>query len=333
MANPDERNPASGPGFEGQHATGQAQANGNASRTNPLSQPDFNDAQNFLDLIGPTASTYCFRTFKDAKDAPTDKGHKFHGTLASVATALENDNRSKRGTFAVINEGGDTDDSITSIRAVFADTDGAPLDPIMRCGLDPHAVVETSPGKWHCYWRVTGLEVDQFRGVQRRIAYQFGTDRKVINPSRVMRLPGFDHHKGEAFRVHTIHESGLPAYTAEQVLAAFPPLAKLLRSATKAERDLMMTTDERAALAAMPEEITVYRGCYEINRRGLSWTTDINIAARFPTLHRYSRPGEQPILLQAIAYRDRAVAKHGRSEDEVIVVDAHQVEEVAYASA
>jgi hypothetical protein len=111
------------------------------------------------------------------------------------------------------------------------------------------------------------------------------------------------------------------------------PLAKLLRSATRAELDLMMTPEERAALAAMPDEITVYRGCYQINRHGLSWSTDINIAARFPTLHRYSRPGEQPILLQAIAYRDRAVAMHGRSEDEVIVVDAHQVEEVAYASA
>lgn len=110
------------------------------------------------------------------------------------------------------------------------------------------------------------------------------------------------------------------------------PLAKLLRSATKAERDLMMTTDERAALAAMPEEITVYRGCYEINRRGLSWTTDINIAAHFPTLHRYKRHGEKPLLLKAIAYRDRAVVKLGRSENEVIVVDAHHVEEVAIAA-
>ena len=111
------------------------------------------------------------------------------------------------------------------------------------------------------------------------------------------------------------------------------PLAKLLRSATRAELDLMMTTDERAALAAMPEEITVYRGCYPINRHGLSWSTDINIAAHFPTLMRYRRPGEQPLLLRGIAYRDRAVAKHGRSEGEVIVVDAHRVEEVAHASA
>ena len=111
------------------------------------------------------------------------------------------------------------------------------------------------------------------------------------------------------------------------------PLAKLLRSATRAELDLMMTTEERSALAAMPDEITVFRGCYPINRHGLSWSTDINIAAHLPTLMRYKRPGERPLLLRAIAYRDRAVAKHGRSEDEVIVVDAHQVEEVAYASA
>lgn len=109
------------------------------------------------------------------------------------------------------------------------------------------------------------------------------------------------------------------------------PLAKLLRSASRAELDLMMDIDERAALAAMPDAITVYRGCYGINRRGLSWTTDIKVAAKFPTLMRYRRPGERPLLLRATAYRDRAVVKLGRSESEVIVFDA--MVEVTHAAA
>lgn len=111
------------------------------------------------------------------------------------------------------------------------------------------------------------------------------------------------------------------------------PLAKLLRSASRAELDLMMDADEINALAAMPNAITVYRGCYAINRRGLSWTTDIEVAAKFPTLMRYRRPGERPLLLRATAYRGRAVVKLGRDESEVIVFDAHDVVEVAHAPA
>jgi hypothetical protein len=109
------------------------------------------------------------------------------------------------------------------------------------------------------------------------------------------------------------------------------PLAKLLRSASRAELDLMMTNDEREALAAMPDEITVYRGCYQINRHGLSWSTDIGIAASFPTLVRYSRPGDKPLLLRAAAYRDRAVLKLDRDESEVIVWDPHEVRECSNA--
>jgi len=223
--NPGTQNPASRPGFAGENATGKAHPYDNAHRTDALSQPDFNDAQNFLDLIDPTASGFNFRSFNDAKDRPRDHGNKFNGTLAAVATALERDNRARRGVFVVVNGGGDTDSAISSIRAVFADTDGAPLAPILSCGLSPHIVVETSPGRWHVYWTVTGLEACDFRAIQRRIAYRFGTDRTIINPSRVMRLPGFDHHKGEPFRARTIRESGAPAFTAEQVLEAFPPLA------------------------------------------------------------------------------------------------------------
>lgn len=74
-------------------------------------------AKRFLDLLDPTANKFRFRTFNEAADVPKDHGHKFHSTLANSASALETDNRVRRGVFVVINSGGDTDDRITHIRA------------------------------------------------------------------------------------------------------------------------------------------------------------------------------------------------------------------------
>jgi hypothetical protein len=96
-----------------------------------------------------------------------------------------------------------------------------------------------------------------------------------------------------------------------------PILRKLLRGQFEKYRDRMMTGAEREALAALPERITVYRGCYWHNRRGLSWTTDRDVAARFPFYRRYLAKG-QPLLLTAWTRRDRAVLKLDCEEHEVI---------------
>ena len=43
-------------------------------------------------------------------------------------------------------------------------------------------IVETSPGHHHVYWLVDGLPLDQFEGVQRRIADTLGGDPVVDLP-------------------------------------------------------------------------------------------------------------------------------------------------------
>jgi hypothetical protein len=91
-----------------------------------------------------------------------------------------------------------------------------------------------------------------------------------------------------------------------------------LKNATRAELDCMMDERERAALAALPERISVYRGCYRINKSGLSWTTDRSIAEKFTRFNRYDRPGDTPLLLSGTTRRDRAVLKLDRNEFEII---------------
>lgn len=108
-------------------------------------------------------------------------------------------------------------------------------------------------------------------------------------------------------------------------------LRPILREASRAELDLMMTAEERSALAAMPDSITVFRGCYAVNRLGLSWTTDVVVARTFPTYHRYRRPNDEPLLLQAKVAKSRAVLKLGRCEREVIATDPKAVVELPFA--
>ena len=86
------------------------------------------------------------------------------------------------------------------VRAVFVDLDGAPLAPVLEAGLEPHVVVESSPGKFHVYWQVDDCPLDQFERVQRALARRFGGDPSVHDLPRVLRVPGFLHCKGEPFR-------------------------------------------------------------------------------------------------------------------------------------
>lgn len=83
-------------------------------------------------------------------------------------------------------------------------------------------------------------------------------------------------------------------------------------------RRLIMTDAENEAYAALPDKVTIYRGCYAANKWGLSWTLDRDTAAGFPLLHRYRQDG-QPLLVKAIADKSRiAFLKLSRSESEVV---------------
>ena len=53
--------------------------------------------------------------------------------------------------------------------------------------------------KYHPYWRCRARPLKQFGGVQKELARRFDSDKSVFSLSRVMRLPGFAHRKGEPF--------------------------------------------------------------------------------------------------------------------------------------
>jgi len=186
---------------------------------------DFEAARRFLELLGTTRCT--FQTFDDdAERKDVSLARMLHGSLAEHANELVRLNGLGAGIFVAVNQTdgqGRKRGNIKRVRAVTLDLDGGPLDPVKQCTLKPHIIVESSPGRYHCYWRVKDLVVDQFEDVQRAIAKRFDGDAAIAKLTHVARLPGFYHSKRQPFRTHIIEVNDLAVYGAEEIVGEFPP--------------------------------------------------------------------------------------------------------------
>lgn len=183
-------------------------------------QANIDDAKRLLERLGCRPEDTRFRTIYHDSDA--GKGARNYGSDA-LPDQLAADNRNWWGVFVVVNATtGDSDLHVTRVRAVFVDLDGAPLEPVKQAKIQPHIIIETSPGRYHAYWLVEeGFPLEQFRPVQKAIVKRFNGDPKCVNPSRVMRLPGFVHLKTgkEPFISRIIEENDHPALSMEEVVA------------------------------------------------------------------------------------------------------------------
>lgn len=189
-----------------------------------MAKPDLGAARAFLKRLDPGAERFTFQTFADRGDAPAQVRHS---SLDFLAASLGRTNQGGAGVFVTVNEtdlSGRKAENIKRVRAVFADLDGSPLAAVYQCKLEPSMVVETSPGRFHAYWLVEGLPLNQFEGVQRAIAARFDADKSCIDLPRVLRLPGFIHQKAEPFQVRIIHDSAAPPYSAGAISKEFPPI-------------------------------------------------------------------------------------------------------------
>ena len=179
----------------------------------------------FLKTLDPNTNEFCFRTFDDVRieiDGEfKNRGNvsllsKFNGSFEQALPKLRTLNNKGAGVFVVINKGGQTSSEIGTVRAMFADTDGAPLEPLLV--LKPHLIVESSEGNWHLYWKVKDCSLEQFSSIQKAIADKFGTDPSIKDLPRVMRLPGFNHNKYAPYLSKiTAFSSDLATYTINEI--------------------------------------------------------------------------------------------------------------------
>jgi RepB DNA-primase from phage plasmid len=162
----------------------------------------------FLELLGASNEACTFQTLPDDKERnDRSLNETFHGLLKEVGPRLASLNRRGAGVFMAINrmrKGRRTIENVTAVRALFVDLDGAPIEPVLECKMPPHIVVESSPRKYHAYWRADDVPLDQFSVLQRKLAALFKGDRAVCDLPRIMRLPGFWHQKSDPFQTRII---------------------------------------------------------------------------------------------------------------------------------
>lgn len=180
---------------------------------------DLDAARTFLARLG---SGFTFQTFDETGGKRGNLNRVLHGDLTQHAATLARLNRQGAGVFVMVNAGDGRArkaGNVQTVRAVFADLDGAPLAPVRAADLVPHIVAESSPGRWHVYWLADGVPLEQFKPMQQAIAARFASDPKVCDLPRVMRLPGFLHNKGEPFLSRIIEQHDKPSYPYADIVA------------------------------------------------------------------------------------------------------------------
>jgi hypothetical protein len=85
-------------------------------------------------------------------------------------------------------------EDITGVSCLFADFDD-PDQPLPSFPHPPTMIVSSSPGKYHCYWKVAGIPLDSWKYLQKAIAERFNSDRHCYQVNKTLRLPGFYNRK------------------------------------------------------------------------------------------------------------------------------------------
>jgi hypothetical protein len=129
-----------------------------------------------------------------------------------------------RGIYFMVNEGdggGRSTGNVTRIRAIFVDLDGAPIEPIYNCSLEPHVILQSGPSSYHAYWLVDDCPLEEFKSLQLRVATRFNGDMGIHDLPRVMRIPGFYNCKKkypEPYRVRVLQWNEILPYKTSTII-------------------------------------------------------------------------------------------------------------------
>lgn len=199
-------------------------------------QPDYQQAAAYVQsLTGEAVETAAlwWRCIHD-----TDKGvpgHNYFGTLAQVWETLCRYNAEGWGIFCNINAFAHDVPERTLQYVWYIRTQVIDLDNLFTSQQNyqlaangnppPSFAVQSSPGKFHVYWSVQPYQGNErYNALQRKLRQVFDGDKAIIDPTRVLRVPGFYHLKNPA-TPHMVTSWPLAAhgykYPVETIEAAF----------------------------------------------------------------------------------------------------------------
>lgn len=197
--------------------------------------PDLNMARRHLCLLDETAEAFVFQTFDDSGRKDSSLARVLYGTLDQHARELAALQERGAGVFVTVNlsnNGGRKREDIVACRAIWREADKTNMPELP---IEPHFIIETSPGKHHEYLVIEHTDdLCTCDGIMERMVRDYGSDPNAKDRARVLRLAGFYHLKNSAqpHLVKILHEGGGLPYTIEKIAAAIPPLQKSIKAAS-----------------------------------------------------------------------------------------------------
>ena len=272
-------------------------------------------AARFLDFMAE-GERVAFQTFDDSEQHRPQLAQIHHGDVGTCGRALRDLNAQGAGVYWMVNYGdglGRRAENVTGVRCLFLDLDGAPVQPVLDAGVDPHAIVESSPGKWHVYWQVTGCQLEQFKPAQQALASRFGGDPSVCDLPRVLRVPGFLHCKSDPIAVRLERLEPLQPYRFDDLVQRLKiDLSAPAPKAMQAPRIDAETGEILGKVAPGGRHAHLVKWAAQLNFRGMP-AEAVRVALQAEN-ERACDPPKSPAEVEAIA-RDilsRYAGQHGR---------------------
>jgi hypothetical protein len=161
-------------------------------------------------------------------DGPNFRTHYFNYPDAADTTAewiLEKAQEGHEVYFCahLLNEPRRIKENATQVHTLWGDLDGA---EIPEGKISPTAVVQSSPGRFHCYWRLTDpIPPQAAELLNKRLARVIGADPSGFDLTQLLRVPGTVNYKYEGRPIVGIqHLDKNRTYSAGDLDRDLPPL-------------------------------------------------------------------------------------------------------------
>jgi hypothetical protein len=181
--------------------------------------------------------------------------------------------------------GNRVEELISEIRVVYLDIDDdgdAALERMEVAVLNgeiprPHFVLQSSPGKYQCIWKVNNFTLQLQRAMNEALVTRFGGDPASVDGVRILRLPGFANLKPKYGNPPPMVEIIRQDISGEE---RYEPANFAIKIATKSEtpKTPAIASDKLQKIADLmeknAEEAGFALGECQKDRNGLKWVVD-----------------------------------------------------------
>lgn len=190
-------------------------------------------------------------------------------------------------------------DNATPVRALWGDLDGV---PVPNGGLKPTAVIESSPGRYHAYWRLDSETLPEVaEDLNRRIARQINADPSGFDRTQLLRVPGTTNHKYPNAPVVRIRGlEGSRSYSPAELDRLLPASDK-----PKAEYQPHGNGGEETPVVLSPEALKVWRGEAPRLKEGGEVNRSVTLLHIGRVL--YDAGGNRRVVVEGVRERDETL--------------------------